>query len=156
MKTHQYSINVEWTGNKGSGNFDYRAYSRDHTISNPNKNSKIKGSSDSAFYGDITRYNPEDLLISSISSCHMLWYLHLCIDNGIIVIDYKDHAHGTLEEDNDKGGQFKKVELNPEVIISKDSNIDLAINLHKKANKKCFIANSCNFKITHNPSVKSV
>ncbi|APD06852.1 hypothetical protein UJ101_01333 [Flavobacteriaceae bacterium UJ101] len=154
MKTHQYSIKVEWTGNKGSGTFDYRAYSRDHIISNAIKNTQINGSSDSAFYGDASRYNPEDLLISSLSSCHMLWYLHLCVNHGIIVVDYIDHAEGILEENKDGSGQFKEVTLKPTVTISKEENKELALQLHKKANEMCFIANSCNFVIKHQPIIK--
>ncbi len=155
MKTHQYSIKVEWTGNKGSGTFDYRAYSRDHIISNTIKNTQINGSSDSAFYGDASRYNPEDLLISSLSSCHMLWYLHLCVNHGIIVVDYIDHAEGILEENKDGSGQFKEVTLKPTVTISKEENKELALQLHKKANEMCFIANSCNFEIKHQPIIKT-
>lgn len=155
MKTHQYAIKVEWIGNKGSGTFDYRAYSRDHIISGTNKTTPINGSSDSAFYGDATRYNPEDLLISSLSSCHMLWYLHLCVNHGIIVIDYVDYAEGILEENKDGGGQFKEVTLKPTITISKKENEELALQLHKKANEMCFIANSCNFKIKHQPTIKT-
>ncbi len=154
MKTHQYSIKVEWTGNKGSGTFDYRAYSRDHIISNPEKETQINGSSDSAFYGDSARYNPEDLLIASLSSCHMLWYLHLCVNHEIIVIDYIDQAEGVLQENKDGSGQFKEVTLKPTVTISNKKNNDLAIKLHEKANEMCFIANSCNFEIKYQPTIK--
>ncbi|MFV0530913.1 MAG: OsmC family protein [Flavobacteriales bacterium] len=156
MKTHYYSTKVEWTGNKGSGTFDYRAYSRDHIISGTGKTTQINGSSDSAFYGDSSRYNPEDLLIASLSSCHMLWYLHLCVNHGIIVINYMDQAEGVLQENSDGSGQFKEVTLKPTVTINKKENIDLALQLHKKANKMCFIANSCNFKINHEPIIKIV
>ena len=156
MKTHKYSIKVEWTGNKGSGTFDYRAYSRDHIISNPIKANQITGSSDSNFYGDKSRYNPEDLLISSISSCHMLWYLHLCVNHGIIVIDYIDQAEGILEENQDGSGQFKEVTLKPVITISKKENKELALQLHEKANNMCFIANSCNFQIKHQPQIKNI
>lgn len=156
MKTHQYSIKIEWTGNKGSGTFDYRAYSRDHIISNAKKETVINGSSDSAFYGDDTRYNPEDLLIASLSSCHMLWYLHLCVNHGIIVVDYTDYTEGILEENTDGSGQFKEVTLKPTVIISKEENKELALQLHEKANEMCFIANSCNFEVKHQPTIKII
>ncbi len=154
MKTHHYSIKVEWTGNKGSGTFDYRAYSRDHIISDSKKETIINGSSDSSFYGDDARYNPEDLLIASLSSCHMLWYLHLCVNHGIIVTDYKDYAEGILEENKDGSGQFKEVTLKPVVTISKEENRSLAMELHQKANTMCFIANSCNFEVKHQPHIQ--
>jgi len=148
-KEHEYSTNLVWTGNKGSGTMDYRSYDRGYVISVEHK-ADILGSSDSAFMGDKTRHNPEDLLVSSISSCHMLWYLHLCSQNGIIVLDYKDKAIGKMTENADGSGHFTEVALNPIVTVNKEADIDKAIALHKEANKLCFIANSCNFPIVHN------
>ena len=46
----------------------------------------IAGSADPAFRGDRTRYNPEDLLVASLAACHMLWYLHLAADAGVVVV----------------------------------------------------------------------
>jgi len=96
MKKHNYSIELEWTGNKGSGTFDYRSYSRNHKFIIEGKPTELLGSSDPNFRGDATRYNPEELFLSSISACHMLWYLHLCSDNGIIVHEYIDKAEGVI------------------------------------------------------------
>lgn len=149
-KAHQYQTSLLWTGNKGSGTMDYRSYDRSYVISVSNK-PDILGSSDSAFMGDKHKYNPEDLLVSSISSCHMLWYLHLCSQNGIIVLDYKDNALGTMMEDEDGSGRFSEIVLNPVVTIAKESDVEKANSLHEKANKMCFIANSCNFPILHKP-----
>ena len=94
MKTHNYQTTITWTGNLGQGTTNYKDYKRNHTITNPNKSQTILASADPTFLGDDTRYNPEELLLSSISSCHMLWYLHLCATNNIIVTDYTDHAKG--------------------------------------------------------------
>jgi len=149
-KEHQYKTNLVWTGNKGSGTMDYRSYDRDFIVSIENK-SPIAGSSDSIFLGDKTKYNPEDLLLSSISSCHMLWFLHLCSKNEIVVIDYKDNAVGTMVENADGSGHFSVVVLYPEVIISNAAQIDQANALHEEANKMCFIANSLNFPVHHQP-----
>ncbi|WP_443937476.1 OsmC family protein [Pedobacter sp. MW01-1-1] len=145
-KQHLYSATVTWTGNKGSGTMDYRSYDRDYTISVEGK-PEIMGSSDSVFLGDKTKYNPEDLLLAAISSCHMLWYLHLCSKNEIIVIDYKDQATGTMEEIADGSGKFKEVTLQPQVLIADKAKIELAQSLHSEAGKMCFIANSLNFPI---------
>lgn len=153
-KNHVYATKITWTGNKGSGTMDYRSYDRDYTIT-ANGKPDILGSSDSAFLGDKAKHNPEDLLLASISSCHMLWYLHLCAKNEIVVIDYQDEASGTLEEQADGGGKFKEVTLHPKVIIADKAHIPLAQNLHAEANKMCFIANSLNFKIQHQPSCKA-
>ncbi|MET3114024.1 organic hydroperoxide reductase OsmC/OhrA [Pedobacter sp. CG_S7] len=149
-KEHQYQTSLVWAGNKGSGTMDYRSYDRNYVISIINK-PDIYGSSDSVFLGDKRKHNPEDLLVSAISSCHMLWYLHLCSENGIIVLDYKDKAIGKMMENTDGSGRFKEVVLHPVVTISDQAHLEKAINLHEQAKKMCFIANSCNFPITHEP-----
>src|SRR5688572_29026869 len=110
MKQHQYKTTVTWTGNKGSGTSDYRAYERGHTISADGK-TDILCSSDPAFRGDKTKYNPEDILVGSLSGCHMLWYLHLCAENGVVVTNYTDHATGIMAENSDGSGQFTEVTL---------------------------------------------
>ena len=149
-KIHQYQATLTWAGNKGSGTMDYRSYDRSYIISIDQK-PDIMGSSDSAFLGDKTKHNPEDLLLASLSSCHMLWYLHLCSQNEIIVMEYKDTPVGDMQENPDGSGHFTLVTLNPVVVITDESQIEKANALHEKANKMCFIANSCNFPIKHQP-----
>lgn len=150
-KEHQYKTAVTWTGNKGSGTMDYRSYDRSYVISVDQK-ADISGSSDSAFLGDKTKHNPEDLLVSSLSSCHMLWYLHLCSQNDIIVMDYKDNAVGTMIETADGSGHFSTVTLYPVVTITRAADQDKANALHEQAHKMCFIANSCNFPVKCQPN----
>ena len=147
---HNYNLTVKWTGNNGTGTSDYRAFKRSYTIIADNK-VEILGSSDPAFLGDKTKYNPEDLLVASLSSCHMLWYLHLCADAGIVVTDYVDNPKATMQELETGGGYFSEVILYPNVKITDVSKIELANSLHDKAHQKCFIANSCNFPVTHQP-----
>ncbi len=154
-REHHYHTNLVWTGNKGSGTMDYRSYDRNFVIAIDGKPT-LSGSSDSAFLGDKTRYNPEDMLVSSISSCHMLWYLHLCAKNEIVVIEYQDKALGKMVELPDGSGHFTEVLLRPEVIISKAHQKDLANRLHEEANRMCFIANSLNFPIHHEPVCTAV
>lgn len=154
-KQHQYKTQLTWTGNKGSGTMDYRSYDRDFTINVEGKQ-ELAGSSDSEFLGDKSKYNPEDLLLSSVSSCHMLWYLHLCSKNGIVVMEYSDNAEGSMEELTDGSGKFTSISLRPTVIIADKSQVDLAIKLHEEANKMCFIANSLNFKIEHKPTIQTL
>jgi organic hydroperoxide reductase OsmC/OhrA len=150
-KEHTYTTNIEWIGNKGSGTSDYLAYSRNHILHIDGK-ADLQCSSDSIFHGDKSKHNPEDFFVAALSACHMLWYLHLCADAGIIVVDYKDQADGTLLLDSVNGGRFVSVTLNPVVTVINESMIGLARELHNDAHKKCFIANSCNFPIKHNPS----
>jgi len=151
-KEHTYRINIEWTGNRGEGTVNYTGYDRSHRIRISNK-IPIEASSDPAFRGDASKYNPEELLLASLSSCHMLWYLHLCSDNGIVVVEYKDDAVGTMAETT-LGGHFTEVILRPLVTITDSSKIEKANELHHEANKKCFIANSCNFPVKHEPTCR--
>ena len=149
-KAHHYQLTVQWTGNKGSGTSSYQAYDRSHSIVKDGK-LEIPASSDPAFRGDKTKHNPEELFLASISSCHMLWYLHLCSEAGIIVMDYKDHATGVMEETAEGGGKFSEITLNPKVVVAKGSMIAKANALHARANELCFIANSLNLKVGHDP-----
>src|SRR5687768_9580832 len=151
-KTHRYTATIEWIGNQGAGTLDYRSYSRNHTISIDGK-PIIEASSDSAFRGDPSRHTPEDLLVSSISGCHMLWYLHLCAVNGVIVLRYRDEAEAEMVENEDGSGQFSKVVLRPRVVVSKSSMFGKAQSLHEQAHRMCFIARSVNFSVQHKPEV---
>ncbi|HEY3429600.1 MAG TPA: OsmC family protein [Cyclobacteriaceae bacterium] len=154
MKQHQYKTTVTWTGNKGSGTSDYRAYERGHIISVDGK-TDILCSSDPAFRGDKTKYNPEDILVGSLSGCHMLWYLHLCAENGVVVTNYTDHATGVMAENSDGSGQFTEVTLSPQVTVKDSSMIAKANALHEKANAMCFIARSVNFPVHHKPAASA-
>jgi len=153
MKKHQYQVKTEWTGNLGSGTLDYRAYKRDHLISAPGKSNPIAGSSDPSFRGDPNRYNPEELFLSSLSSCHMLWYLHLASVNGITVLEYVDHAEGEMEEDVDGAGRFTSVILKPRIVVAQADKADLARELHHEAGRKCFIANSVKVALSYGGEV---
>src|ERR1700761_234482 len=150
MKEHHYKATISWVGNQGTGTSNYRAYSRNHDIAVEGK-PIIPSSSDPSFRGDPTRYNPEELLVSSLSGCHMLWYLHLCSVNGVVVVDYQDEATGTMEETADGSGHFKEVTLYPVVTVATEEMVKKAYSLHQEASKLCFIANSCNFPIHHKP-----
>ncbi len=156
MKTHQYIAFIDWTGSRGIGTTDYKSYDRDYSIRVDGKQQVIHGSADSAFLGDPHRFNPEELLLASLSSCHMLWYLHLCAVNDIVVLDYTDSANGTMLEYSDGGGKYEKVILRPIITVQSKEMVTLAKSLHIEANKKCFIANSCNFPIEHEVVVNVV
>jgi organic hydroperoxide reductase OsmC/OhrA len=148
---HKYKVTIKWTGNNGTGTSNYREFERSHIVSVDNK-PVILGSSDTVFRGDSAKYNPEDLLVASLSSCHMLWYLHLCSEAGVIVTDYTDNATGIMVESANGGGHFIEVNLNPIVTVVENLMIQKANELHKKANEFCFIANSVNFNVQHNPT----
>ena len=150
-KRHAYSIRVDWTGNQGTGTSSYRAYSRAHEISAPGKTA-ISGSSDPVFRGDAARWNPAELFIAALSTCHQLWYLHLCVDAGIVVVAYSDEASGVEIEQPDGAGQFESVTLRPHVKLAADSDENIARRLHDAAAEKCFIARSVSFSVEHEPT----
>ena len=152
-KEHHYTTQLMWTGNTGTGTAHYRSYDRDHILSVTGK-PEIPGSSDPSFRGNPQRYNPEELLVSSLSSCHMLWYLHLCAVNGVVVMDYKDEATGTMVETADGGGYFSEVTLKPVVTIADGGMSEKARSLHHDANELCFIANSVKFPVNHELTIR--
>jgi organic hydroperoxide reductase OsmC/OhrA len=151
-RQHRYQTRVVWTGNTGSGTSGYRAYSRDHDITAGDK-PPIAGSADKAFRGDAARWSPEDLLLASLSTCHQLWYLHLCADAGVTVTAYEDTAIGIMVEEADGAGQFTSVTLHPAVALAQGADADLARGLHHDAHAKCFIARSVNFPVTCEPRI---
>ena len=153
-KLHQYQSEIVWTGNLGTGTSSYKDYERSYTISSPQK-PVILGSSDPMFRGEASKYNPEDLLLSSLSACHMLWYLHFCSDKKIIVEEYKDNATATMQLDPNGSGKFIEATLHPVIKIKSAANIQLAHDLHEQAHKFCFIANSLNFDVSIKPTITS-
>lgn len=155
-ETHHYDVTVEWTGNLGTGTSDYRAFSRDHELLGSGK-TPIAASSDPAFRGDASRWNPEELLVASVAQCHMLWYLHLCATNGVTVVEYEDRAAGVMTMDaSGGGGQITEVTLRPQVTVTDASMLPLARELHGEVHKVCFIARSVNFPIRHEPDIQNV
>jgi organic hydroperoxide reductase OsmC/OhrA len=149
-RTHSYEISVAWTGNRGTGTSGYRAYERAHDVTAEGR-PVIAASSDPLFRGDPGRWNPELELVAALAQCHMLWYLHLCAAAGVIVTSYTDDAQGSMEEAEDGGGRFTQVVLRPQVVVSSPGMIDTAASLHEQAHAKCFIANSVNFPVRHEP-----
>lgn len=149
-REHRYATTITWTGDAGTGTSGYRDYRRDHEIAADHKPA-IPGSSDPHFRGDRARWNPEELLVASLSACHQLWYLHLCADAGVVVKSYVDRAEGVMREHADGGGAFERVVLRPEVTITPSSDRELALSLHDRAHALCFIARSVNFPVEHEP-----
>ena len=153
-RLHRYAATTVWTGNRGTGTSGYKEYGREHDILMPGKPT-IAGSADPAFRGDAARLNPEDLLIASLSACHMLWYLHLCAEAGIVVAAYRDAAQATMEEGGGRPGRFVDAVLKPEVAIASGDKAK-ALALHERAHAECFVANSVNFPVRCEPTVTIV
>ena len=147
---HHYALTAKWTGNTGEGTKNVRAYERSHTVTIQGK-PELFLTTDNPIVGDKSKLNPEDLLVTAISSCHMLSYLYVCAMEGIAITAYTDNATGIMTEDQSGGGSFKEVSLNPVCYVADERMIEKAIGLHHKAHEICFIANSVNFEVRCNP-----
>ena len=148
---HHYRVDVNWTGNRGSGTDGYRNYGREHEIRIAGK-PILGGSSDPTFRGDATKHNPEDMLVAALSTCHMLSYLHMATVAGVVVTAYADVAEGTMETEGN-GGRFVEVVLRPTVTINASSDPVKAGAVHEEAHHACFIANSVNFPVRCEPRI---
>lgn len=147
---HHYAVTISWQGNTGTGTSAYADYARDYSVAAAGK-ATIAGSADPAFRGDPARWNPEELLLASVSACHQLWYLHLCADAGIRVLGYCDTAEATLQLERDGSGRFSGIVLRPEITLAEGSDEALADGLHGRAHDMCFIAGSVNCPIDVRP-----
>ncbi|MDX3101828.1 OsmC family protein [Nonomuraea angiospora] len=152
-REHTYPVVVTWTGDKGTGTSGYRDYGREHELTAEGPTA-IAASSDPAFRGDPTRWNPEQLLVGALSQCHMLSYLHKCAVAGVVVTAYVDNAVGTMAETAD-GGHFTEVVLRPSVTVTSPEMADAAAGLHEDAHKACFIASSVNFPVRVEPTIRA-
>jgi organic hydroperoxide reductase OsmC/OhrA len=150
---HRYRLQTTWAGNRGSGTSGYRDYDRAVTIEIDGKPT-LDVSSDKPFRGDPSKWNPEDLLLASLSECHLLSYLHACVRAGVVVVGYRDEASGVMVEDGRGGGRFTDVLLRPHVTVADASMTDAAIAAHAQAREWCFIANSVNFPVRHEPTIE--
>ncbi len=73
-KRHLYRASIHWSAGAGPGTESFKSYSREHKIKSDGKPEIV---ATSAYHGK-AHYSPDDLLVGALSSCHMLWYLHLC------------------------------------------------------------------------------
>ena len=152
---HQYELEVTWTGDSGEGTARRDSYRRDHVIEAPGKPALL-GSSDPAFSGDASRYNPEELLVAALSACHLLWYLHACAAARVVVVGYRDRPVGTMHEEPGGSGYFTEVVLRPEVEVADEESVERARELHDVAHRSCFIARSVSFPVRHEPRIWTV
>lgn len=149
---HHYEVNVFWTGNRGAGTSGYRDYGRDHSVTAVGLPTLL-GSADRTFHGDRERWNPELLLVTALSQCHMLSFLHVAVLHGVVVTKYEDAATGTMVLNPDGSGQFSSVTLHPKIAVAEPGMEELALTLHAEASRKCFIARSVNFPVHHEPGL---
>ncbi|HWS58669.1 MAG TPA: OsmC family protein [Actinotalea sp.] len=154
---HSYQAEVAWTGAGDAGTTSYTSYSRDHDVSFVGKPT-LPGSSDPAFRGDPSRYSPEELLVAALAQCHMLWFLHLAAQDGVVVVGYVDAATGTMRVKAAGAGQFTEVVLRPRVTVRQARPGTPAVDdarlmaLHRRAAEHCFINRSVNFPVRTEPA----
>ena len=153
-KQHDYTCLIEWTGDRGDGTRTYRGYDRTWNIATPGK-PVVPCSNDPLLGGDPTLHNPEDLLLSSLSACHMLWYLHLASNAGIVVKGYRDQPIGVGESTPDGAGRFLRATLKPHILVERGADLAKADAVHHEIHKVCFIARSVNFPVRHEPEVSA-
>ncbi len=151
-RQHSFHAAVTWTGNTGTGTSAYKAYERTWEIRTPNK-PMVKCSNDPMLGGDPSLHNPEDMLIASLSACHMLWYLHLASQENIVVLAYEDRPEGIGQSLPDGSGQFTQAILKPSITVKAGADMDRAEAIHHEVHKYCFIARSVNFPVTYEPSI---
>ena len=151
MAEVHYHTTLKWSGDAHGSTKSVEGYSREFRAEFEGKPS-LRGSADPAFHGDPALYNPEDLLLSALSACHMLSYLAVCAHAGIAVLSYEDPAVATLAR-RDGRVRFVNVLLRPKVVLEPGGNIEKARALHERAHDICIIANSVNFPVRYEASV---
>ena len=152
-RRHHFRTRLRWLGNEGRGTASYTAYGRAYELAADGKPA-IPGSSDAAFRGDAARWNPEDLLVASLSACHQLWYLHLCATAGVIVTAYTDDAEGVMVEQADGAGQFERIVLRPRVTLAAGSDATRALALHDEASRMCFVERTLRCEVAHEATIE--
>jgi organic hydroperoxide reductase OsmC/OhrA len=148
---HRFQALITWTGAAKGPAESYRTYSREYKVEIEGK-PDLTASAAAPFYGDATLHNPEDLLLAAISGCHLLSYLAIAARQGVVVTSYTDEATATMAI---KDGKMRFVEatLRPRVTITPESDREKTMSMHHQANHECFIANSLNFPVHHEPEI---
>lgn len=150
LNTHGYAVDIEWTGNRGTGTSGFRDYGRDHVVRAAGL-PDLPGTADPSFHGDRDRWNPEQLLLAALAQCHMLSYFHLAVKHGVGVVAYSDAATATMRLNRDGSGEFIEAVLHPRITLADESRRALADSLHEQAHQVCFIARSVNFPVLNHP-----
>lgn len=151
-KTQNYKLDLSWQGNHGAGTMTHTSYDRNFTTHEGSR-PPVLGSSHPAFRGNSERYCPEELLLASLSSCHMLWYLHMCAAHEVVVLEYHDHPVMEMEVKEFGNGDIRSATLSPVVRIASEDQREQAMAMHQRAHQSCFIAKAVNFEIILKPKI---
>jgi organic hydroperoxide reductase OsmC/OhrA len=154
-----YSAQTLWTrGDASREEFVANRYSRRHVL-RFDGGIDVPGSSSPSVvrppFSDANAVDPEEAFVSSLSSCHMLWFLSLAAGRGFCVDRYADAATGVMAK-NDAGRlAMTVVTLHPQIEFSGErlpSRADIE-HLHHEAHEACFIANSVKTEVRCEPVI---
>lgn len=148
MKARDFEAKVVWTGNLGQGNKTYKGYERTWEVRTQGK-PVIVCSNDPLLGGDPGLHNPEDMLIAALSACHMLWYLHLAHQAGVVVLGYEDAPLGRGESTPTGAGRFVGATLRPRITVPEGTDLARADAVHHEISEVCFIARSVSFPVSY-------
>lgn len=151
----EYRAFIEWR--RETADFDYKTYNRGHALAFED-GIRVPGS---AAPGNVPStavrvpgVDPEQAFVASLSSCHMLWFLHLAWRAKLVVDRYVDHASGVLEKNAEGREAMTRVCLRPQVTFAgRAPGAEEHARLHEDAHHKCFIANSVKSEVTIEPGI---
>ncbi|WP_349369832.1 OsmC family protein [Salinarimonas sp.] len=132
---------IVWTGETRMDG----AYSRGH-LWMPDGGHAIKASASPHLvpipHADPLALDPEEALLGALASCHMLFFLHLASQEGLVVRIYEDAAEGRLATDADGGMSLAWARLSPSVDFEAMLGDDALVDLHARAHARCIVARS--------------
>ncbi|TGK11214.1 OsmC family protein [Leptospira stimsonii] len=146
----EHTIGLNWK--KGPEDFKYDSYDRTHILQYAGGQT-LNGSSTTETYGKSEHANPEELLASSVCSCHFLTFLAVAAKSRYIVSAYEDKAIAILEKNSEGKMVVTKIDLYPKVTFEgeKIPDQEVLIELHEKAHRNCFISNSIKSEVKIHP-----
>ena len=144
MSEHHAAIKWE----RGSVEFKYRSYSRDHTWRFEG-GVRVGASAAPAYLGNPNLVDPEEAYVASLASCHMLTFLAIAARKRLVVDQYQDAAVGFLEKNAAGKLAITRVVLHPKVSFGSPApSPEVLEKIHELAHKECFIANSVRTSVT--------
>jgi organic hydroperoxide reductase OsmC/OhrA len=152
VKNHRYTATVQWQRREGEVFTDTR-YHREHVLSFDG-GVEVAGSSSPSVVplplSTEAAIDPEEMFVASLSACHMLWFLSLAAEAGLVVERYDDEASGVMSKNADGQWWMSEVTLRPRVALAAGPTESLA-HLHHRAHDACFIANSVRTAVSVHP-----
>lgn len=148
----RHDAEISW---RSDGHFTQGQYSRAHEW-RFDGGQVVRGSSSPSVVrepmSDPFGVDPEEALVASAASCHMLWFLDLARHAGFDVASYRDGASGEMGRLGEGRFALTRIVLRPEVDFAgrQPSEAELA-DLHHRAHERCFIANSLKTQIVVEP-----